>query len=86
MYVNVSLILFVGFLGLEMFVFSAFLDWHQSSPSGSNVLNFLSRKFSILRVRASSLNAQATNIAISDDVTGSIVIDIIPTHSLWHLH
>ena len=83
---NVSFIFIVGFAGFEVLVFPAFLDWHQSSPAGSNVLNFLSRKFSILRVRASSRNAQATNIAISDDVTGSMVIDIIPTHSLLHLH
>ena len=74
---NVSFIFIVGFSRFEVLVFPAFLDWHQSSPAGSNVLNFLSKKFSILRVRASSRNAQATNIAISDDVTGSMVIDII---------
>ena len=57
-----------------------------SSPAGSNDLYFRSKKFSILRVRASSLKAHATNIAIRNDVTGSIVRLIILTHSLLHLH
>ena len=49
---------------------------------GSGIAVDIFKKFSILRVRASSRNAHATNIAISDDVTGPTVTDIIPTHSL----